>query len=276
MKFADLHLHTLFSDGTFTPEDLAGHGARLGFAALALTDHDTVEGCARMVVACAAAGMEFIPGTELTAEHDDTEVHILGYFLDTQNQKLLDEIAKFQAVRQNRIHEMVSRINELGVPLEVESVFALASCKSPGRPHVARAMVKAGLVSHLDEAFERFLKKNRPAWVPKKKVSALEAIELIHQAGGLAVMAHPGLNRTDEIIPALADAGLDGLECFHTKHSTALSGRYLEIAEKFKLLVTGGSDCHGFSKTKPLIGGIKLPYEHVEKMKAKRAEALKR
>ena len=276
MKFADLHLHTLFSDGTFTPEDLAGHGARLGFAALALTDHDTVEGCARMAVACAAAGMEFIPGTELTAEHDDTEVHILGYFLDTQNQKLLDEIAKFQAVRQNRIHEMVSRINELGVPLEVESVFALASCKSPGRPHVARAMVKAGLVSHLDEAFERFLKKNRPAWVPKKKVSALEAIELIHQAGGLAVMAHPGLNRTDEIIPALADAGLDGLECFHTKHSTALSGRYLEIAEKFKLLVTGGSDCHGFSKTKPLIGGIKLPYEHVEKMKAKRAEALKR
>lgn len=270
MKFADLHLHTLFSDGTFTPEELAGHGARLGFAALALTDHDTVEGCERMAAACAAAGMEFIPGAELTAEHDDTEVHILGYFLDTQNRKLLEEIAKFQTVRQNRIHEMVSRINGLGVPLEAESVFALANCKSPGRPHVARAMVKAGLVSNLDEAFERFLKKNRPAWVPKKKVSALEAIELVHQAGGLAVMAHPGLNRTDEVIPALVDAGLDGIECFHTKHSTALSERYLEIAEKFNLLVTGGSDCHGFSKGKPLIGGIKLPYEHVQKLKETR------
>ena len=267
MKFADLHLHTQFSDGKFTPEELAGHGARLGFAALALTDHDSVEGCARMAAACAAADIEFIPGAELTAEYEHMELHILGYFLDTQNQKLLTEIAKFQAVRQNRIREMVVLINEQGVPLEADSVFALANCKSPGRPHVARAMVKAGLVSNLDEAFERFLKKNRPAWVPKAKVSALEGINLIHQAGGLAVMAHPGLNRTDEIIPALADAGLDGIECFHTKHSTATSGRYLEIADKFNLLVTGGSDCHGFSKGKPLIGGIKLPYEHVEKLK---------
>jgi predicted metal-dependent phosphoesterase TrpH len=275
MKFADLHLHTQFSDGTFTPEELAGHGARLGFAALALTDHDTVEGCARMATACAAAGIEFIVGAELTAEHNDTELHVLGYFLDTQNQKLLAEIAKFQAVRQNRIREMVAHINELGVPLKAESVFALANCKSPGRPHVARALVKAGLVASLDEAFERFLKKNRPAWVPKKKVSALEAIELVHQAGGLAVMAHPGLNRTDAVIPALVDAGLDGIECFHTKHSTATSERYLEIAGRFHLLVTGGSDCHGFSKGKPLIGGVKLPYEHVEKMKAKVAERKK-
>ena len=272
MKFADLHLHTQFSDGTFTPEELAGHGARLGFAAMALTDHDSVEGSARMAAACAAAGIEFIVGAELTAEHDGTEVHILGYFLDPQNQTLLSEIAKFQAVRQNRIREMVARINALGVPLEVESVFALASCKSPGRPHVARALVKAGLISSLDEAFERFLKKNRPAWVPKAKISALDAMELIHQAGGLAVMAHPGLNRTDDVIPALVGAGLDGIECFHTKHSTVMSERYLEVAEKFHLLVTGGSDCHGFSKGKPLIGGVKLPYEHIEKMKAKVAE----
>jgi hypothetical protein len=272
MKFADLHLHTQFSDGTFTPEELAGHGARLGFAAMALTDHDSVEGSARMAAACAAAGIEFIVGAELTAEHDGTEVHILGYFLDPQNQTLLSEIAKFQAVRQNRIREMVARINALGVPLEVESVFALANCKSPGRPHVARALVKAGLISSLDEAFERFLKKNRPAWVPKFKMSALDAMELVHQAGGLAIMAHPGLNRTDDVIPALVGAGLDGIECFHTKHSTAMSEHYLEIADKYHLLVTGGSDCHGFSKGKPLIGGVKLPYEHIEKMKAKVAE----
>jgi predicted metal-dependent phosphoesterase TrpH len=272
MKFADLHLHTQFSDGTFTPEELAGHGARLGFAALALTDHDSVEGCARMAAACAAAGIEFIVGAELTAEHENTEVHILGYFLDTENQTLLTEIARFQAVRQQRIHEMVARLNEVNVPLQVESVFALANCKSPGRPHVARALVKEKLIGNLDEAFEKYLKKGRPAWVPKTKVSALECVDLIHQAGGLAVMAHPGLNRTDEIIPALVNAGLDGIECFHTKHSTVMSERYLEIADKFNLLVTGGSDCHGFSKGKPLIGGIKLPYQHVENLKAKVAE----
>ena len=264
--FADLHLHTLFSDGTYTPEELAGHGARLGLAAMALTDHDTVEGCARMDAACRALKIQFIPGTELTAELNGNELHLLGYFVDTGNQKLLEEIAKFQAVRQQRIHEMVAKINELNVPLKADDVFALANCRSPGRPHVARAMVKAGLCHTLDEAFERFLKKNRPAWVPKKKMSALEGIELIHQAGGLAVMAHPGLNRTDEVIPDLVGAGLDGIECFHTKHSPSVANHYLEIADRFGLLITGGSDCHGLSKGRPLIGTVKLPYEHVEKL----------
>jgi len=265
--FADLHLHSFFSDGTYSPEEIAAHGQRCQFTALALTDHDTVEGCERMGTACAAVGIEFIPGTELTAEHGGNELHLLGYFLDTQNETLLREIARFQIVRQSRISEMVARLNERGVPLKPEAVFALANCKSPGRPHVARALVQAGLCSSLDEAFERFLKKGRPAWVPKAKMSATEAIELVHQAGGLAVMAHPGLNRTDEIIPALVKAGMDGIECFHTKHTTRLVERYLEIADKHRLLVTGGSDCHGMSKGKPLIGSVKVPYTHVQQLK---------
>jgi len=272
MKFADLHLHTMFSDGTFTPEELVLRAQNVGLACIALTDHDSVEGCERAAAACANVKMEFISGTELTAEHDDTEVHVLGYFLDTKNKVLLDRIGKFQVVRQQRIYEMCAALNKLGIPLKAESVFALANCKSPGRPHVARALVKEKLITNLDDAFEKYLKKGKPAWVPKTKMSALEGVELIHQAGGLAVMAHPGLNRTDDIIPDLVKAGLDGIECFHTKHSTIMSERYLEIAEKYDLLVTGGSDCHGFSKKQPLIGGVKLPYEHVEKMKAKVAE----
>jgi len=272
MKFADLHLHTQFSDGTFTPEELVLQAQNKGLACIALTDHDSVEGCDRAAVACANVKMDFISGAELTAEHKDTEVHILGYFLDTKNQVLLDRIAKFQAVRQNRINEMCAALNKLGIPLQPESVFALANCKSPGRPHVARALVKEKLISNLDDAFEKYLKKGKPAWVPKTKMSALEGVELIHQAGGLAVMAHPGLNRTDDIIPDLVAAGLDGIECFHTKHSTVMAERYLEIAEKYHLLVTGGSDCHGFSKKAPLIGTVKLPYDHVEKLKAKVAE----
>jgi predicted metal-dependent phosphoesterase TrpH len=191
--------------------------------------------------------------------------------MDTSNTRLLAEIGKFQTVRQSRIHEMVERINEQGVPLKVEAVFALANCRSPGRPHVARALVKGGFCSSLDQAFERFLKKNRPAWVPKAKMSAQTAIELIHQAGGMAVMAHPGLNRTDEVIPVIAQAGLDGLECFHTKHSPSASAHYLSMAKQFNLLVTGGSDCHGLSKGRPLIGSVRLPYEHVQKLVAARA-----
>ena len=271
--FADLHLHTHFSDGTFSPEEVVARASRIGHSALALTDHDTVEGCERMASACAAAGIEFITGTELTAELNDIELHILAYFIDIRNQKFLNEIARFQIVRQNRIREMAARLNEINVPLQADDVFTLANCRAPGRPHVARALVKAGLCASLDEAFELYLKKNRPAWVPKAKMSALEAVELVHQAGGLAVMAHPGLNKSDEMIPELVAAGLDGIECFHTKHSTATSEHYLGIADRHKLLVTGGSDCHGKSKGKPLLGSIKLPYTHVEKLKAAKVSA---
>ena len=267
--FADLHLHTHFSDGTFSPEEVVARGCRAGLGTLALTDHDTVEGCPRMAAACAAAQIEFITGAELTAEHDGLELHILAYFIDQENPKLLRELARCQIVRQDRIREMVARLNELNVPLQADKVFTLANCSSPGRPHVARALVQSGCCASHDEAFERFLKKDRPAWVPKAKMFALEAIELVHQAGGLAVMAHPALNRADHLIPALKDAGLDGLECFHTKHSAGATRRYLEFAERLHLLVTGGSDCHGKSKGRPLIGTVKLPYEYVAKMKSR-------
>src|ERR1041385_1279110 len=129
--FADLHLHTNFSDGTYTPEELAAQGKRLGFRALALSDHDTVEGCARMAAACAADGIEFIPAAELTAELDGNELHLLGYFIDIANPRLLVELARFQEVRQNRIREMVAQIQKLNVPLQPETVFELANCRSP-------------------------------------------------------------------------------------------------------------------------------------------------
>src|SRR5262245_53481989 len=271
MMFADLHLHTNFSDGTYTPEELAGRARELGFAALALTDHDTVEGCARMAAACAGAGLEFMPAAELTAEVEGNELHLLAYFLDTRNPRLLEELTRFQRVRQNRLREMVARLNQLDIPLQPDAVFALANCRSPGRPHVARALVMGGFCSNLDEAFERFLKKNRPAWVPKFKISALDAIELIHQADGLAVMAHPGLNHVDEIIPGLVRAGLDGLECFHTKHTPSAGEHYVRLAKELGLLITGGSDCHGLSKGKPLIGTVRLPYEYVARIKTEAA-----
>jgi 3',5'-nucleoside bisphosphate phosphatase len=272
MTFADLHLHSRFSDGTYLPAELAAQARRHGLVAISLTDHDSVEGCEATARACAAAGVEFITGTELTAEQDGNELHILGYFIDTDSPRLLQQITKFQVVRQDRIREMVARINRLNVPLSADAVFALANCRAPGRPHVARAPVAAGLCSSLDEAFERFLKKNRPAWVPKFKMSGEEALELVHQAGGLAVLAHPGLNRTDEVIPGLAAAGMDGIECFHTKHSRQTTARYLEMAQRLHLLVTGGSDCHGSNKGQPVMGFVKLPYEYVERLKARAAE----
>lgn len=269
MAFADLHLHTYFSDGTFTPEELAAQARAHGLKAVALTDHDTMEGCVRMAAACQADQIEFIPATELTAEMGEKELHILGYFLDPANPKLQREFAKFQQVRQSRVREMVLRLNRLNIPLREEAVFALARCQSPGRPHVARALVQAKLCRSLDDAFERFLKKGQPAWVPKYKMSAADAIELVHQAGGLAVLAHPGLSRAEVCIATLAATGLDGLECYHTKHSPSMASHFIRAAAEFNLLVTGGSDCHGISKGRPLIGTVKVPYEHVERLREK-------
>ncbi len=265
--FTDLHLHTTFSDGTYSPEQLTAEAKRFGLVAIALTDHDTVEGCARMKIACDSAAIEFIPATELTCEVDGVELHMLGYFLDVTNGKLLSQMTRFQEGRHERIREIVARLRKLQLPLEEEDVFALANCKSPGRPHVARALIQRKICASLDEAFERFLKKNRPGWVPKEKITAAEALELVHQAGGLAVVAHPGLARTEEVLPALIEAGVDGLECFHTRHSPSASEYYVSLAEKHDLLVTGGSDCHGMNKGKPLIGSIKLPYEYVRQLK---------
>ncbi len=269
--FADLHLHTIFSDGTYTPEELAAHGKRVGLEAMALTDHDTIEGCERMAAACKLQEIEFIPGTELTAEVNGVELHLLGYFIDVKNSKFLAETAKFQTVRQDRICEMVARLNQINVPLRAESVFKIANCRSPGRPHVGRALIQGGFCRSMEEAFDRFLKKGKPAWVPKFKISAFDAIELVHEAGGLAVMAHPGLNRTDSIIPALVEAGMDGIECFHSKHPPKTSEHYLQLAAKHTLLVTGGSDCHGMSKGRPLIGTVKLGEKYFAALKEKAA-----
>jgi predicted metal-dependent phosphoesterase TrpH len=269
--FTDLHLHTTFSDGTYSPEELTAEAKRFGLIALALTDHDTVEGCPRMKAACEAAQIEFVPATEITAEINGIELHMLGYFLDIENPTLLRQMNNFQTGRQERIREIVARLRKLQIPLEEADVFGLANCKSPGRPHVARALIQRKVCATLDEAFERFLKKNRPGWVPKEKISAADALDLIHEADGLAVVAHPGLARTEEALPALLEAGIDGIECFHTKHSPAASEYYVSVAEQHNLLVTGGSDCHGMNKGKPLVGSIKLPYEYVRQMKSRLA-----
>ncbi len=269
--YTDLHLHTHFSDGTYTPEFLAAEAKRFGLVAIALTDHDTIEGCDRTQVACEDLGIEFVAATELTAEFKGTEMHLLGYFIDTKHHSLLQEMARFQEVRQNRIREMVARLIALDLPITEEAVFTLANCNSPGRPHIARALIEAKVCRSVDEAFERFLKKNRPAWVPKFKIDAVDAIALIHEAGGLAVLAHPLLIRRDELIPELVEAKLDGLECYHTRHTPSISEHYELLADQYGLLVTGGSDCHGMNKGKPLIGSIKLPYENIRRMKSRLA-----
>ena len=265
--YADLHLHTYFSDGTFSPEEVVERAEQQGLKAIAVTDHDTLDACPRAKEACDDRGIEFVYGTELTAEIDGSEVHVLGYFLNIEDPQLQSQIELFRKARVDRIYKMVDCLNKMGVQMEAKEVFEIANCKSPGRPHVARALIKKKVCPNYEAAFSRFLYNDGPAWVPKTRFPASDAIDIIHNAGGLAVLAHPVLNKRDDLIPELKDQGLDGIECFHTKHSGFQAKKYCQIANDNDLLISGGSDCHGFSKNRPLIGKIRLNEDYFSRLR---------
>lgn len=274
-RCVDLHLHTCFSDGSYAPAELVAAAQRAGLAAIAVTDHDTLTGIAAALDAGRAAGLEVIAGVEMTCRIDDIELHLLGYFIgDTWRCDALQRICEHATqIRDKRVDEFVAKLNELGIPLRREDVVACSDGGSFGRPHVAMALVRRNIVKTLDEAFERFLKRGRPAYVERYRMTIAEAIGHIKRAGGVAVLAHPGLNRIDSRIRELVDQGLDGLEVWHTRHSVSESARYLEMTRQLGLLATGGSDDHGPARGPALIGTVRVPYANLEALKARAARS---
>lgn len=267
MKFADLHLHTIFSDGTYTPEQLVGQASKAGLDAISLTDHDTVNGVEPAIAAGLSSGVEVLPGIELTAQEDSSEVHILGYLINIKQKKLLEELAILKNNRIERIHKTTDKLKKLGINLDAQDVFTLAKGGIPGRLHVARAMAEKGFVANIYEAFKKHIGDKCPGYVAGFKLNPQEAIELIRNAGGVPVLAHPYSLNNDELILELVKFGLMGLEVYYPEHSQGMVNFYLDMAKKLNLLVTGGSDCHGLAKPEIKIGLIKIPYELVDKLK---------
>jgi len=261
----DLHTHTTASDGRLTPEALVARAATAGVTTLGVTDHDTVAACAAVSTACTAAGLQAVHGIEVTAVLDRADVHVLGYFIDIHAHALLSFLAEQRRRRIDRVREIVERLAAHGIRLDVDAILAPGltdAGKAAGRPWVARALVDAGHASCTDEAFERWLGRGRPAFVPRVGASATDVIARLHEAGGLASLAHPGLTAVDEWIPEFVDAGLDAIEVYHSRHDVATTGRYLQMAARLKILVTGGSDFHGESSHGPAApGSVVLPPE---------------
>jgi hypothetical protein len=270
-RFADLHLHTRYSDGSFTPRELVQHAARLGFTAIAVTDHDTINGIPDALAAGQELGVEVIPGVEITSRCGAQELHMLAYLFgdawrDTNLRAVLNHATR---VREERAAEFVKKLNALGVALTIEDVRACAESGTVGRPHVAMALVKRGHVSSVDEAFARFLKRGKPAYVERYRMEAAETIGHVTRAGGIAVMAHPGLNSLDERIHDMVAQRMAGIEVWHSRHSPAQTARYLKMSETLGVCATGGSDCHGSSgRDGMILGKIKVPYERVEALKS--------
>jgi len=267
----DLHIHSWFSDGTQSPKEVVDIAADSGLSAVAISDHDATEGLKEAAEAASAAGIELVPGVELCARVDSVEIHVLGYFIDPADEALLATLKRFREARVERLYKMVERLRELGVAVDAEDVLQSAKRGSVGRLHLADHLFKKGLTYSISHAFQRYLGEGKPAYVPSPQLDASEAIELLHGAGGVAVLAHPGIAGHDELIPGLAREGLDGIEAFHPKHDNAVSNFYSSIAAKHGLLVTGGSDSHG-RKNVESIGCVTVPHSCVEKLKERARE----
>jgi len=267
----DLHTHTTASDGRCAPAELVERAAAAGVKVLAVTDHDTVAACQSVGAACATSGIEFVPGIEVTAVRDGVDVHTLGYFFDVASPSLSRFLAEERGQRMERVRQIVSRLETLGMPLDADTILQPARddpARSAGRPWVARALVAAGYVATTGDAFRRFLGRGMPAFVARLGAPPAQVITRIHEAGGIASLAHPGLLGRDEWLPDLVESGLDAIEAYHTDHDHQTTERYLEFAERYGVGVSGGSDYHGdpFHGGRT-IGAVSLPAEQFERLK---------
>ncbi len=243
--FADLHIHSLASDGTFTPTEVVNRAGELGIHALALTDHDTVAGVAEAAEAARSAGLDFIPGIEMGSDVGDRDIHILGYFVDYEAAAFLNYLTDLKDKRLTRAAEMCERLTAAGMPLTLDDALRQTSNGLLTRAHIARAVVAAGYARNLGEVFELHLGNGKPCFVPKDNFTAGDVIEAIKTAGGVPVLAHPQLSHADEKIPELVEQGLMGLEGYCLDHKRHDIDRYLTLADQYGLVITGGSDCHG-------------------------------
>jgi predicted metal-dependent phosphoesterase TrpH len=269
-RFADLQLHSTASDGSDSPSEVVRRAARKGFSAIALTDHDTMDGVPEAAAEAAALGLELIPACELsTLDDHERQIDILAYGVDVADAEFQATLNTIRSGRLGRAYLMVQRLKECGYAVSWERVQAIAGGENIGRPHVARAMVEAGVVTSIKEAFTAdFILDGGRCYVQRVKISPAEAIDQIHRAGGVAVAAHPGrTGLSDEEVTSLAAAGLDGVEVHYPRHSKAETARFLELAGRHDLLVTGGSDDHGDINEGRLMGRIRLPWTYVERLK---------
>jgi predicted metal-dependent phosphoesterase TrpH len=266
-KLIDLHLHSEYSDGELKPAQLVKIAADRNLAAVALADHDCVDGVGEFENAAASAGLESISGVELSCIHRDRDLHILGYGVNPQDEKLREMLRLFCETRERRGIEIVEKLDKLGVHIDKEWVLREAGDGALGRPHIAKALIKAGYAKDPSEAFEKYLGEKCPAYVEKYKMDPKTAVRHIHDAGGLAFVAHPGFYLDDvEGFDELLEEEFDGIEVYHPKHDAGTAARLIEIVNERELLMSGGSDFHGFAG-RDNIGEPDVPYEYFTRIK---------
>ena len=267
IQYADLHIHTYYSDGTSSPEEVVQEAIWKGLSCISITDHDVVDAIKPAMKAAQTHGLEVVPGIELSSEIDGKDIHILGYFFNYTGSVLTEKLESIQQARVERMKKMIEKLHGMGMTgITLEEVCSLTRSRSVGRPHLARVMLEKKYISSIKEAFDKYIGEGRSAYYTKYNQTPFEAIDLIKKSGGLAVMAHPMLTQKDELIKKFKEAGLDGLEVYYPNCSGEVTRFYENLAKKYDLLMTGGSDAHGSVKSYTHVGKMAIPYELVEKM----------
>jgi hypothetical protein len=277
----DLHIHSTASDGTLTPAEIIALALRLRLGAISITDHDSIAGSREALLDGIPEGLGFVTGVEISAEPPPSypgagSIHILGYGLRLDDPELNGALEKLQDARKDRNPQIIARLNKLGIAIGLEEVAREAGDGQPGRPHIAKLLVRKGVVRTIDEAFDRYLGNGKPAYVEKFRIESSQAIELINGAGGIPVLAHPCLlelesdQQLDEILREMMSMGLKGLEVYFSEHSPEQTRRYAELAQRCDLLMTGGSDFHGDIQPDVQMGvgrgGLHVPFELYERL----------
>jgi len=283
MGYVDLHLHTTASDGVMSPSEIVRYAKAKGLQAIAITDHDTIGGIAEGLEEGEKLGFEVIPAIEISAEYSPGSMHLLGYFIDTHHPLLNEKLGELQKARAERNPRMVEKLNRLGIQITYEEVLKASGGGQVGRPHFAQVLVEKHYVRNFQEAFDRFLKKGAPAYVDKFRFAPKEAIHFINEARGVAILGHPntlglnGYSAMEHLLLELIQDGLKGIEVYYPEHSSSEISQYKSLAEKYGLLMTGGTDYHGIEKNGLDIGvgrgEMKLPYFLVEALKMARNQS---
>ncbi len=269
-RYVDLHIHSTYSDGTCSIRELVEMASQKGLRAIAITDHDCVDGYPYAQEIASTVGMEVIPGVELSSEIEGIDIHILGYLVDHRDPALRNKLQEMKVARYIRAKRIVRNLNRQGIDLRFDTVLKIAGEGAIGRPHIAAAMLKEELVYSFREAFEKYIGYDSPAYVEKQTLRPGEVFQLVLNASGIPVLAHPGVTKVDERIPEFIRNGLMGIEVYHSEHSPAAQRYYRDYCRKRGLVMTGGSDFHNSTQMKTEIGIPKVSYTVVEGLKSKR------
>lgn len=265
-KYIDLHLHSTYSDGTLTVKEIVEFASTKKLTAIALTDHDCIAGVHEISDIAQKVGLEVVPGVEISSMYDNQDVHILGYYFDVDNPTLISKMNEIRLIRLERAKKIVERLNAKDIRLRFERVMEFARGFSVGRPHIAAALMAEEYASSYSEAFDKFLGNGTEFYIPVQKLSPKEAIQLIHDAGGLAILAHPYVMEDESLPEKLIKEGLDGMEVYYPKQSLRAFRHFRQLCHKYHLLETGGSDCHGPYFEEVSIGNAFVPATVLEKM----------